>query len=294
MNRVVLFSIVSLPLVLVGAAPIALNGGGGGSSFAGGSFASVSTGGTGCSQYAFSSESDLGFGRAAEDEWCIGTSTSSNYVSVLHNSSKTQLQFNKAPSTSAPHLSEIDNTDDGFNIGNGTDPFSWVVGGTTLATLGMRSGRSYLCFGAWNTNGVPCFTSDGTDFVMYDSDGSSFSGSWDVGSSTVFVRAGSAAAPSIYFDGDSNTGIFRIGADELGVSIGGTSAGRLAGTGGESLKPAAGYYLNISELSGAPSGTCSGSSGLAALQYDYTNHRFYVCNDLSTTRSGWDYADLTD
>jgi hypothetical protein len=213
---------------------------------------------------------------------------------VLHNSSKTQLQFNKAPSTSAPHLSEIDNTDDGFNIGDGTNPFSWVVGGTTLATMGMRSGRSYLCFGAWNTNGVPCFTSDGTDFVMYDSDGSSFSGYWDVGNTSVQFVAGSAAAPSVYFDGDSNTGFFRGGADLIHLSINGTDAGRIAGGSAEAIKPAAGYYINVAEHSGSPVSFACGSTVTGAISYDYTNHRLYVCNDESTTRAGYDYADLTD
>ena len=292
MKREFLFLLIPLPLIVLGAAPIALNGGGGGPAWSGGSFASVSTGGTGCAQYSFSSESTLGFGRAGADEFCIGTTTNSKNVSIKKNGTKTQLVFNGAQDTSLPHLSEPDNTNDGFVLADGTNPFAWVEGGTVRATLGTRSGRTYLCFGAWNTNGIPCFTSSSGDFVLMDSDGSSFGGVWDVGATSVQMVAGSAAAPSMYFDGDSNTGIYRSAADTVGVTLNGTAAGTLAGDTGFSIKPATGYYINMFDLSGAPAATCSGTGGM--LQYDYTNHRLYVCNDISSTRVGWDYASLTD
>lgn len=291
MKREFLFLLIPIPLLALGAAPIVLNGGGG-TPWTGGSFASVSTGATGCQEYSFSSENTLGFGRAAADEFCIGSSTSSKYVSILKNGTKTQLKFNAAQSATYPHLSEPDNSNDGFILADDTNPFAWVEGGTVRGTLGVVSGRTYLCFGAWNTNGVPCFTSASDDFVMMDSDGSTFGGTWDVGGTSVQLRAGTAAAPTLYFDGDSDTGLYRAAASTVGISINGTSAGTLVAGAGFSLQPASGYYINAYDNNGAPGAACSGIGGL--IQYDYTNHRLYVCNDISATRAGWDYVGLTD
>ena len=44
-------------------------------------------------------------------------------------------------------------------------------------------------------------------------------------SGNVAIQAGSASAPSIYVAGDSNTGLYSLGADQLAVTTGGT--GRL-------------------------------------------------------------------
>ena len=41
--------------------------------------------------------------------------------------------------------------------------------------------------------------------------------------------SGTASAPGVAFDGDSNTGIFRPGADELGIATGGTEQARFTG-----------------------------------------------------------------
>jgi len=291
--------IVVIALLVAGAAPIALNGGGGAPAWSGGSFATPSTiSASGCNAYGFNSESTLGFGRAGADEWCIGTTTSSNYVSVKHNSSKTQIKFNTAPSASVPHLSDYDAQTSGFAISDGTNPFLWTAGGTTKATLGVQSGRTYLCFGAWNTNGVPCLTSTGSDLLFMDSDASSFSGAWDVGSTSVQLRAGTAAAPTLIFDGGT-TGFYRHSADAVGVAISGTAAGiwgsaTSASPPGVAIQAASGFYLNIADISGSPTLSCTGSNYTGSLIYDYTNHRLYVCNDQSATRAGWDYAGAAD
>ena len=38
---------------------------------------------------------------------------------------------------------------------------------------------------------------------------------------TTLANTGTAASPSLVFDGDSDTGLFRPGANQLGLSVGG-------------------------------------------------------------------------
>jgi hypothetical protein len=48
---------------------------------------------------------------------------------------------------------------------------------------------------------------------------------------TIYLPDGSISAPSIRWNNDSNTGFYRSGADDLGVSVGGTSVTRFVNTG---------------------------------------------------------------
>lgn len=292
-NAIALLCVVSFPLMLIAASPIALNGGGG-TPWSGGSFASASTiSASGCNAYSFSSETTLGFGRSAADEFCIGTTTDSKYVTMKLNGSNQQLKFNIAGTAAVPQMVEYDNQTSGFSVSDGTSPFMWTSGGAAKTTLITSSGRTYLCAGAWNTNGVPCFTSNGSDFVMKDSDGSTFGGYLGLGSGSMYTGDGTAAAPAWVFD-NGNTGFYKNGGDTLSVAIDGVYAGDIARP-GLSLKPQVGYYIKLDAVNGdPPSGDCNATSEQGRITYDYANHQLEVCNEQSTTRAGWDTAALTD
>jgi hypothetical protein len=134
---------------------------------------------------------------------------------------------------------------------------------------------------------------------MMESDGSNWTGTLLVADGNVRMKDGTAAAPSIVFDND-NTGVYRVGTNELGMSVNGTRIGSIAkevsaGTVYDSAKPDAGYYLNIGDHNGAPTaGDCDANAETGRFIYDYTNHKLMVCNEQSTTRAGWDYVGLTD
>jgi hypothetical protein len=195
----------------------------------------------------------------------------------------------------------MDNTTTGLSISDGTNGFTWSASGTAKWTMNTSGGRNYLCVGPWNTDKVPCFTTTdgGTDLVMYESDGSAWTGSMVLGTGVVNLKDGTAASPSIVFDND-NTGLYRIGANDLGMSIAGTSAGSLAkevsaGTVFDAAKPASGYYLNLGDHNGDPDGAdCNANAETGRMIYDYTNHRLRVCNEQSASRSDWDYISITD
>ena len=65
---------------------------------------------------------------------------------------------------------------------------------------------------------MPAFYAGQTDYIQKLND--LLTGALAVTAMT--FGAGSAAAPSMTFDGDSNTGFYRPGADSIGVSCGGT------------------------------------------------------------------------
>lgn len=72
----------------------------------------------------------------------------------------------------------------------------------------------------------------------------------------VLLPAGSAAAPGVAFSGDTNTGLYSIGADQLGVSIGGTLRITVSTSGVTSTLP----LLAPAGLVSAPSLSFSGDS----------------------------------
>jgi hypothetical protein len=230
---------------------------------------------------------------------CLGTNASNGNVDVRAVSSKTQLVVGAAYDVATPHFAEMDNTTTGLSISDGTNGFTWSGSGVAKWVMNTTGGRNYLCAGPWNTDKVPCFTTadGGTDLVMYESDGSAWTGTLNMGGGTIYLKAGTAASPGLVFD-NGNTGLYRVAADELGLSIDGALAGSLAfslSSVVQAFKPAAGYYFNLSDVSGDPaSGDCNANAETGRLTYDYTGHRFAVCNEQSSTRSGWDYAALTD
>src|SRR6056300_2116926 len=74
--------------------------------------------------------------------------------------------------------------------------------------------------------------SNGSAAVLYfQNDGGDVRIGSNGGTSRFYVQDGSAAAPAITFNNDANTGIYRIAADELGITSGGTLRARFNSTG---------------------------------------------------------------
>lgn len=69
-------------------------------------------------------------------------------------------------------------------------------------------------------------------------------------SSDVMLAAGSAASPSLYFSGDTNTGMWSPGADTLAWSTGGTERTRISSSGAFSHSPCNGADLIGTEACG--------------------------------------------
>jgi hypothetical protein len=92
-----------------------------------------------------------------------------------------------AGSAASPAFSFSADTNTGFYSG-GADIMALSVGGTNR----------------WNWNTAAMFSGAGT------------------GSAAMAYNIGTAAAPSFYFVSDSDTGMYRVGADQLGFSVGGT------------------------------------------------------------------------
>jgi hypothetical protein len=131
---------------------------------------------------------------------------------------------------------------------------------------------------------------------MKFSDGSTYTGVWSAGGGSIRATSGTAAAPAYVWD-NQNTGFYRSGADVMNLSIDGTNAGVIATyTAGElqQTKPAAGYYIKVDDGTAETAADCNASAESGRLFYDNTNHKFFVCNDVSTSRAGWDHIVLTD
>jgi hypothetical protein len=108
---------------------------------------------------------------------------------------------------------------------------------------------------------------------------------WQSGGQDVYIHpAGSASAPSITANGDTNTGIFFPAADTVGISTGGTERARVdsAGNLGLGVTPSAWSGCKAFELSGVGSAIWStGTSDMrlsSNVYFDGTNAKYAVGN----------------
>lgn len=95
------------------------------------------------------------------------------------------------------------------------------------------------------------------------------------------VGNGSAANPSVALLNSLTTGLFRVGADDLGITTAGTrrmnvdaNGNVVIGTGAVATNAANGM-LRIPMCAGTPTGTPTAMTGLGALMIDSTNHKLY-------------------
>jgi hypothetical protein len=102
------------------------------------------------------------------------------------------------------------------------------------------------------------------------------------------IPAGTAAAPSIAFEGDSNTGIYSPGADTIATVVGGTEASRIDSSGrlligtssdsGGALLQVNGDRIRIGTAKTPASATATGTTGEIAWDANY----IYVCTATNT------------
>lgn len=282
-----------LIVALCAAAPIGVAPPGGGPTniWGGGTFASVSTGASNQVNYSFTSDTDTGFGNRSADDFFIGTSTGEAGIDIYKSGAQLYTKVNNNGTSSVPYAAHGRDSDSGPIMGTDSTPFQITMDGTIVMSLGVQSGRNYLCLGTFSA-GVPCMTNSGDDLVMKQGDGSAFSATFDLNGWRMVAGDGTAAAPAYVWNND-NTGLYRIGNNNFGISINGTLALSVTST---DTTISSGYYLKIPAKNGAPSSSpyCSTSGYDGNMMYDYTNHRVYVCNEGSTAHAGWDYFDLTD
>lgn len=145
-------------------------------------------------------------------------------------------------------------TDTGF-FSPGTDSVGITTGGTerlrfaSTGALGL-SGANY-----------------GNSGQLLTSNGSGSAPTWqDVSFSN--VGDGTAAAPSIAFGADTNTGIYRPGADTFGISTGGSERVRVDSSGNVGIGATPNYKLDIQKSSNADARLKTTSSGYALFDLD--------------------------
>ena len=63
---------------------------------------------------------------------------------------------------------------------------------------------------------------------------------------TTLANTGTAASPSLVFDGDSDTGLFRPGANQLGFSVGGSARLTIASNGNITCTGSATFTSQVS------------------------------------------------
>lgn len=111
-------------------------------------------------------------------------------------------------------------------------------------------------------------------------------GSIEIASSAATSMAdGNAAAPSWYFAADTNTGLFRVGADVLGISTGGVERARFGATNLIGTTLSTGATANSLCLPNNTGIWCSNAAGTAskrALLYANDDQMFLGMNDTHT------------
>jgi hypothetical protein len=281
-----------LMLLLCAAAPIGIAPPGGGPTniWGGGSFASVALGASNLVNYSFTSEPTLGFGNRSADDFFIGTSTGDAGIDFYKSGAQVYTKINNVGTANVPYVTAYNDENSGMIMGTNTTPFQTTMNGTIVLSIGAQSGRNYMCFGDF-VAGVPCITNSGNDLIMKEGDGTAFEATLDLNGWRIVTGNGTAAAPAYVWD-NNNTGLYRVGEDDLGVSINGVLALDFSAT---DMTVASGYYLKLPAWNGAPTASlCDAAAEDGNMAYDYTNHKVYVCNEGSSTRAGWDYFDLTD
>jgi hypothetical protein len=135
---------------------------------------------------------------------------------------------------------------------------------TTAGVMKMRNGAN----SAW----ISLYELDGT-FLASD----------------ISLAAGSAAAPSLFFTGDTNTGIYSPGADQIGIATGGTARITVDGSGNVNIDSGTFYVDAANNRVGI--GTTSPSNklhlstaGTSYLQIENTtaSNNFYVGNSAGS------------
>jgi hypothetical protein len=282
--------------LLCGAAPIALNPGGG--SFNGGTLTNVllaPDGATGGPAYSHSAEPGMGLWRSAANTlsagaqngyWLDFTATANN-SNVKWDSGFTDV----STSTSAPAIRGTDADTGVISQSRATD-FVW--NGDAFAGIRSSGVGSYyggMCLDASGT--APCINNyllSGGKFILSSVNVSNWTGFIDLGDDGSIISDRNSASNAGYaFENDSDTGIY--GSSASSITFGGGGVGKLAfSTSSTSFSNISGHYVYVSLVAGAPpAGDCDADEERGRLVLDTTNSRLYVCGGATRL---WDYYSL--
>lgn len=131
-----------------------------------------------------------------------------------------------------------------------------------------------------NVDGSAAIQVGGTDVITLTSGGAA-----TFVTSPTTVQAGTAAAPSITFSGDTNTGIYSPGADTIAFTEGGVESMRIDSSGNLGLGVTPSAWSNITALQ-----VESGSLSAGSIDTYLSSNAFYS----TASPSGWKYITSTN
>ncbi len=281
--------------LLCGAAPIALNPGGG--SFNGGTLTNAllaPDGATGGPAYSHSAEAGMGLWRSAANTlsagaqngyWLDFTATANN-SNVKWDSGFTDV----STSTSAPAIRGTDADTGVISQSRATD-FVW--NGDAFAGIRSSGTGSYyggMCLDASGT--APCINNyllSGGKFILSSVNVSNWTGTLDLGDDGSILNDRSTGTPAGYaFENDNDTG---FGSSDGTYIYFGGAGGTRSTFGANGLQTATSTtYSYVSTVAGAPpAGDCDADAERGRLVLDTTNSRLYVCGGATRL---WDYYSL--
>lgn len=216
----------------------------------------------------------------------IGTTTAAMKLTVIDSSVTYVAQFRGGSSSYITVGDTSLGGESGINFRNSSGQGFVGVAGTILA-LNATSGANTITFGTGGTEGmrltslrnlhIGTFSSDSGERLqvtgtMKVTGASSFGTTVTFSGSTIYnsgavIRSdnGTAAAPSISFDSDLNTGIFRVSNDVLGFSTAGAERMRLDASGnlGLGVTPSS-WAASRTKIEFSSAGTTAGFVGCFA------------------------------
>jgi len=182
---------------------------------------------------------------------------------------------------------------------SGTDTARFIAGGTNTPTrvdISAQDGGVRLQ-AAGQTNGNVEIAAVGTGTVYATAD--QFIARTlaevkilEVDANGMFALVGSAAAPPYSFEGDRDSGMFRVGSNVIGFSVAGLEALRIVGSGGADVNNvslaarATGFGPVVSPFSTTDTNVDLNLSGLGTGVIQYGNSSSWTANDSVATTLG--------
>ena len=166
--------------------------------------------------------------RADVDDDVVGTLTFTNADAIILNN-VSAIQAKDIGGTARDILS-LDASDN-LKIGSNNQDHTYIyTGGATYLNSGQWDGyfnggqvSGDFRINAYGTNGDIELNSQGTGYIKFHVGGASPVSGWNPATGVAWHGNGTAALPSMSFWSDSNTGFYRYGADDIGVSLAGSA-----------------------------------------------------------------------